>query len=150
MRRPIEFANGVNRCFGCGPENAGGLRLAFFETEDGVELEYSAPEHLAGAPGVVHGGIQATLLDEAMCMTAYAKAGTPVVTGELTVRYLHAAPTETPLLVRGRIAESRGRSYFIDGAILVAGTGEEVARARGRFFVDPSRVGTAAGGGAVD
>lgn len=135
MRRQIWFENDrTGRCFGCGPANPSGLKLTFFETDAGAEVEYVVPADLEGAPGIVHGGIQATLLDEAMCMTAYAKAGTPVVTGELTVRYLHAVPTGTPLLIAGTITETRGRSFFISGSIRLAATGAELTRAQGRFF----------------
>jgi uncharacterized protein (TIGR00369 family) len=135
MRRQITFdADRSGRCFGCGPANPSGLGLRFFETDDGAEVEYVVPADLEGAPGIVHGGIQATLLDEAMCMTAYAKAGTGVVTGELTVRYLHPVPTGTPLVVAGRITETRGRSFFIAGSIRLAAGGEELTRAQGRFF----------------
>jgi uncharacterized protein (TIGR00369 family) len=139
MRRLISFANDRDgRCFGCGARNPQGLHLEFFETEDGAEVAYAVPGHLEGAPGVVHGGIQATLLDEAMCMTAYAKEATGVVTGELTVRYLRAVPTATPLLIRGRITERRAGSFFIEGRICLAATGEELTRARGRFFAMPA------------
>jgi uncharacterized protein (TIGR00369 family) len=134
MRRPLSFDGGLNNCFGCGPENALGLRLRFFETDDGVELDYVVPAHFAGPPGAVHGGIQATLLDEVLCMTAYAKRGTGVVTGELTVRYLRPAPTDTPLVVRGRIVEDLADSFVIAGGIHVAATDDLVARGRGRFF----------------
>jgi len=139
MRRQIWFANDRDGgCYGCGPRNPSGLRLSFFETDAGVEVEYAVPADMRGAPGIVHGGVQATLLDEAMCMTAYAKGGTPVVTGELTVRYLSAVPTETPLLIRGTITETRGRSFFIAGSIVLAASGEELTRAQGRFFAfDP-------------
>ncbi|HEY8513910.1 MAG TPA: PaaI family thioesterase [Candidatus Binatia bacterium] len=136
MRRPIRFdEDRSGTCFGCGSANPSGLHLEFYETEDGVEVEYTAPEVLAGAPGVVHGGIQATLLDEAMCMTAFAKEGTGVVTGELTVRYLRTVPTGKPLVIRGRITERRDRSFFISGSIALAETQEELTRAQGRFFV---------------
>ncbi len=127
-------SDNARTCFGCGPDNPKGLGLRFFETQEGVEVEYSAAEHLGGAPGVVHGGIQATLLDEALCMTAYAKEGAPVVTGELTVRYEGPLPTETPLLIRGKITERRGRSFFAEGEILVAGTTDILTRARARLF----------------
>lgn len=134
MRRPISYGSETNGCFGCSPTNAAGLRLQFFETDEGVEVEYVAPAHLEGAPGVVHGGIQATLLDEALCMTAHAKIGTSVVTGELTIRYVRPVPTATPIIARGRIVERKGNSSFIEGGIYLAATGEELTRARGRFF----------------
>jgi uncharacterized protein (TIGR00369 family) len=138
MRRRVVYANGTNRCFGCGPANPAGLRLSFFETSEGVEVEYSVPSALEGAPGVAHGGIQATLLDETLCMTAYAKWGTSVLTGELTVRYLRPVPTATPLLVRGRLVETKGKSAFIEGAIYLANSTDELTRARGRFFASPT------------
>lgn len=134
MRRPISYENGFNGCFGCSPTNTAGLRLQFFETDDGVEVEYVAPTHLEGPPGIVHGGIQATLLDEALCMTAHAKLGTSVVTGELSIRYVRPVPTGTLIIARGRIVEQKGNSSFIEGGIYLASTGEELTRARGRFF----------------
>jgi acyl-CoA thioesterase FadM len=73
-----------------------------------------------------------------MCMVAYAKAGTGVVTGELTVRYVRPVPTGTPLVVAGRITETRGRSFFIAGTIRLADGGEELTRAQGRFFAAAS------------
>jgi uncharacterized protein (TIGR00369 family) len=135
MRRQIAFPLG--QCFGCSPNNTAGLRLEFWETDDGVEVNYTAPPHLEGPPGIVHGGIQGTLLDETLCMTAFAKRSTGVVTGEMTVRYLRPVPTETPLLVRGRVVEDRDKSFVIEGGIHLAATGEELTRARGRFFARP-------------
>jgi len=134
MRRPIVYRSGVNHCFGCGPTNPAGLRLTFVETDAGVEADYTVPAHLQGATGIVHGGIQATLLDETLCMTAYAKAGTPVFTGELTVRYLRPVPTGIPLRVHGQIVETKSKGWIIEGAITLAETGAALTRARGRFF----------------
>jgi uncharacterized protein (TIGR00369 family) len=135
LRRKIVFDEGrPNTCFGCGSDNPTGLRLEFCETEEGVEVEYSVPTHLQGAPGIAHGGILATIMDEALCMTAYAKLGTPVVTGEITVRYLKPVPVEVALIARGRITETRGSSAFIEGTLSLRSSGQELARARGRFF----------------
>jgi uncharacterized protein (TIGR00369 family) len=138
MRRPIVFhQNRPNTCFGCGNDNPRGLGLTFTETDEGVEVEYAVPRHLEGAPGIAHGGILATVLDEVLCMTSYAKLNTVVVTGELTVRYLKPVPVETPLVARGRITETRGKSSFIEGGIHLASSGELLARGHGRFFAVP-------------
>ena len=38
------------------------------------------------------------------------------------------------LCVRGRVVEDRDSSFIIEGGIHLAATGEELTRARGRFF----------------
>lgn len=135
MRRPVAFTEGENTCFGCGTDNALGLQLRFFETDDGVECDWTAPTHVTGPPGVVHGGIQGTVLDEVLCMAAFAKHGTGVVTGELKLRYRKPVPTGVPLTIDGRILDRDARSYTIAGAIRRTGTTETLTEARGRFFV---------------
>ena len=134
MRRPVVIGDGTGRCFGCGSANPAGLHLEFVETDEGVEAEYAVPSHLEGAPGIVHGGIQGTLLDEVCCMAAYTKRGAPVVTGELTIRYHRPVPTAVPLLVRSRIVDEDARSFTIAGTIQLGATGEPLTEARGRFF----------------
>jgi uncharacterized protein (TIGR00369 family) len=133
-RREIILESEYNACFGCGQKNPAGLRLTFYETEEGVEAEYTVPEQFAGPPGIAHGGIQAAILDETLCVAAFAKAGTQVVTGEMTIRYVRPVPTARPILARARIVDRKDRSFFIEGAIHLAATGEELTRAHGRFF----------------
>ena len=142
MRQPIGYADLNTRCFGCGRSNPAGMQLSFVETDEGVEAAYIVPESYEGAPGLAHGGILATLLDEVMCMTAYAKLGSPVVTGELTIRYERPVPVGEPVVVRGWITETKGRSAFIEGRIRLASQGpEDAAQARGRFFAQAHHAG---------
>ena len=50
-------------CFVCGVENDNGLKMTFYTVGDGiVEAEYVVPERFQGYPGVVHGGIIASML----------------------------------------------------------------------------------------
>jgi len=114
-----------NRCFGCSPHNPGGLRLRFARSGPGaVEARYTAPEGLCGAPGVIHGGIQAALLDEVMGMAAHVdERGADderlhIVTVDFRLRYRRPAPTGRPLLVRGRLVRREGRDYFMAGEIV--------------------------------
>lgn len=139
MRRPLVWDGPPSRCFGCSPANPRGLHLRFLETDDGVEVDYTAPDDMEGAPGILHGGVQATILDEAFCMTVHAKRGHQVLTGELTVRYRRPVPTGTSLLVRGRIVEERRRSFVVEGGIHLAATGEELTRGRAHIFVAPDK-----------
>ena len=63
---PIKQPNS-KMCFICGVENPVGLHLHIYETEPGVvETKYIAPEHFQGYPGVLHGGIVAAILDDAL------------------------------------------------------------------------------------
>jgi uncharacterized protein (TIGR00369 family) len=112
----------ASRCFGCGQDNPHGLRLRFRRVAPGeVEGEYTAAEHQAGAPGVIHGGVQATLLDETLGYAALTvrEPGVPVdiVTVEFSLRYRRPAPTGTPLRLRGRLVRSEGRDVWVAGAI---------------------------------
>ena len=112
------------RCFGCGQANDSGLRLRYRRNgEAEVEAQYTVPEHFRGAEGVVHGGIQATLLDEVMGLAVHAMlAGEDhkIVTAELHVRYRKATPTEVPLLIRGALTRVDGTNLFLSGAIVDA------------------------------
>ncbi len=124
------------RCFGCGQDNDSGLRLRFRRTGEGsVAAEYSVPDHFRGAEGVVHGGIQATLLDEVMGLAVHTMlAGTDhkIVTAELNVRYRKATPTEVPLAIRASLTRVEGTNLFLSAAITDA-SGEVLTEADGRW-----------------
>ncbi|MEM7412309.1 MAG: PaaI family thioesterase [Myxococcota bacterium] len=123
-------------CFGCGHQNAQGLRLVFRVTgPDAVEADYTAPEHFCGAPNVVHGGIQATLLDEVMGIAVHVGSGgdrAEHVTAEMSLRYRRPAHAGRPLRVRARFLRSEGRDFFAEGQILDA-EGEILTRAESRW-----------------
>ena len=58
---------GDNQCFGCSQEREDGLRLTFTRTgERTVECAHAVSNVYRGMKGVVHGGMQALLLDEAV------------------------------------------------------------------------------------
>jgi len=69
-----------------------------------MTTEFVPPKKYQGWKGIVHGGILATLLDEAMTRLAgivYQKA----VTAEMTVRYVAPARIGELLYVRGEIVK---------------------------------------------
>ena len=104
-------------CFVCGLDNPIGLKIVFDEDREGkrVRADLAVPETYRSYPGVVHGGIVATILDETSGRALMAATGDPqdfFVTAKMEMRYRRAAPTETPLVARGwveRMGESRGR-----------------------------------------
>lgn len=133
-----------NTCFGCSPHNERGMQMRFRIVGPGVvESHHTVDEHLAGAPGVVHGGIQAVLLDEAMGVAIHRGGGNDeidVVTAEFKLRYRRPVTTGTPLIVRGTLQRSEGCDFWLEGAILDA-SGERltVAEARWRSIGPRSR-----------
>jgi acyl-coenzyme A thioesterase PaaI-like protein len=124
-----------DRCYGCGQGNASGLRLRFEHRDGSAECVYTAPEHLAGAPGVIHGGAQATMLDEVMGHAIHYGDVDPdldVVTIEFTLRYRRPAPIGKPLTLRGRLVRSEGRDFLVAGEIVAPG-GEVLTSAESRW-----------------
>jgi len=122
-----------SRCFGCGPANPTGLRLEFMLAEDGsVVCLPSVPECFEGPPGYVHGGIIATLLDEAMSKTVRA-TGITAVTGQMEINYLRPVHSATPIRLEGRLLRSEGRKHWTEARILDA-RGRALASAKGLFI----------------
>jgi acyl-coenzyme A thioesterase PaaI-like protein len=115
-------------CFICGLENPIGLKLRIYQTEPGViETSYTAPDHFQGYPGVLHGGIVATILDEISGRAQMGDVAAPrfMFTAKLEVKYRKNVPTGKPLKiigkagrVKGKIAESWAGIYDQDGSLL--------------------------------
>jgi uncharacterized protein (TIGR00369 family) len=124
------------RCFGCGRDNDSGFRLRYRPTGEGsVEVEYAVPDHFRGAEGVVHGGIQATLLDEAMGLavhTRLAKEEHKVVTAELHVRYRKVTPTKVSLTIRASLTRVDGKDLLLT-AVITDANGDVLTEADGRW-----------------
>jgi uncharacterized protein (TIGR00369 family) len=127
--------NPANKCFGCGGDNAGGMKLTF--EQDNVNRKivgrFVLGERYQGGGGMAHGGIIATLLDEAMgkvCRFREVRA----VTAELTVEYLKPVSVTQEIVVEGHEAEQNGRNLFLVGEIRNA-EGLVLARGRGRFVI---------------
>ncbi len=121
-------------CFVCGEKNPDGLKLCIrTDSERGESMaEVLFPEHFQGWAKIVHGGLLATVLDEAMIYAAGAK-GFRCVTGEMTVRFVKPASTGVYHKLKGRFIEEKGRIVLAESALL-DGEGQEVARATGKLF----------------
>ena len=127
------FPFGDGGCFGCSKSNPDGLQLRFFHAGDEVSGSYVVPDRFHGAPGVAHGGIVATILDEFSCAAAVHLAGSRVVTGELTVRYERPCPVEKEIRVSARIvSEEHPRYIEIESAIHL--DGQRLVKGVGKFF----------------
>jgi acyl-coenzyme A thioesterase PaaI-like protein len=109
-------------CWGCG-DNPTGLHLPQPAAEGLTEYEtyLTFDERHQGGPGIVHGGIVAGALDEAVGLLATWYAF-PSVTARIFVRYRRPVPINTELLLRASIDDAHGRRLHITGKL---GDGDE-------------------------
>jgi uncharacterized protein (TIGR00369 family) len=129
-----------NFCFGCGKDNADGMRLRFTLDEEHRRFvcRFKLSKRYVGPPGHAHGGVIATILDEAMGKVNKLRH-VIALTSEMTVNYLKPVPLGQPLLAIGRERYVRGRVHVNEGEI-VNEDGVVLARSRGKFIaIDPHK-----------
>jgi acyl-coenzyme A thioesterase PaaI-like protein len=119
-------------CFGCGSRNPQGLHLSF-QLEDGRATAEFTPQAVhQGFPGLMHGGLVTTMLDEAM---GWATAGQGIwaVTARMHVRFREPVPLSQPLTVSAAIEEDRQRWLKVRSEVRSA-TGRVLAEADSIFM----------------
>ena len=122
-----------NRCFGCGQANASGLQLEFLLAEDGSVVSLpTITDSFEGPHGYLHGGVIATLLDEAMSKAVRAR-GLMAMTRQMEVEYLLPVPSATPIRIEGHMVRSEGRKHWAEARILNA-KGSVLATGKGLFI----------------
>jgi uncharacterized protein (TIGR00369 family) len=110
-----------DHCFICGRKNPHGLYMTFYDNgENEVYSEYSVSENYQSYPGIVHGGIIASMLDEAVGRVAMIDDHHHfMMTVRLEVKYRRPVPTETPIKIVGRIVKLDGRRGKAVGEIIL-------------------------------
>ena len=131
IRNPFAGVEGYH-CFGCDPESPVGLKLEFFVEGNELVMHWRPQPQFEGYPGVIHGGIQATLADEAAAWYVY--------TREMSIRY--AAPARTqdgPFTVRasGALRDERSADVHVQ---LYNAAGEVCTEADCDYVVFPEPV----------
>jgi len=120
------------RCFACGPDNELGLRLKFEYGPQSARCVTTIEPRYAGWVDMLHGGIVATLLDEAMAHAAIA-AGVRAVTARMEIRFHRPAPVGVPLELHGAIERRRGK--VLDATATIRDrAGTLYAQGRSRFI----------------
>src|SRR6266496_5834160 len=123
-----------NYCFACGQNNPDGMRLKFILDEERQTFicRFRLGKRYTGPPGHCHGGIIATILDEAMGKVNKLRH-VVALTSQITVNYLKPVPLNKPLRVESREVRVRGRQH-INMAEILNQKGEVLARGRGLFI----------------
>jgi uncharacterized protein (TIGR00369 family) len=138
-----------NQCFVCGPDNANGMNLKFtFDKKRQMFVcRFRLDERYTGPPGHSHGGIIATILDEAMGKVNKLRE-VIALTKQMTIDYLRTVPLNQPLRVESREVSVQGRRHVNMGEIMNQ-KGEVLARGRALFIaIDPEMFVKFVNGGA--
>ncbi len=124
-----ERPNPAKLCFACGEDNARGLHMHFSTEDERAVATFSIPDYMQGFPGHAHGGVVATMLDEAMGWAVYGQ-GIWAMTAKFTVRFRDSIPRDEELAVAGWVTRDRGRFLELraelrtsDGALLAEADG---------------------------
>ena len=103
IKNPYARLDGYN-CFGCSPDNPFGLKMQFREEGEYLFSEWDPAKNYEGWLNVVHGGIQATMMDEIASWVVFVKAGTAGVTRSMDIKYkkpVHV--TEGKITIRAKL-----------------------------------------------
>ena len=124
-----------NHCFGCGAANTRGMQLAFDQDDEKRRIvgRFRLGKEYEGGSGYVHGGIIATLMDEAMGKVNRFREA-PAVTAELNVEYHRPVPVDAWIQVEAFETRHEGRNLHHECEIRNE-AGKLLARGRGRFVV---------------
>ena len=130
-----------NFCFVCGLDNRDGMRLKFILDEERQTFvcRFRLGKRYTGPPGHCHGGIIATILDDAMGKVNKLHH-VVALTREMTVEYIKPVPLYQPLRVEGREVKVRGRTH-VNVAEILNEKNEVLARSKGIFIaIDPEKM----------
>ncbi len=126
-------------CFGCGEDNDAGLKMRFTPAEDGSICEFEVPERFQSWRGMVHGGLVALMLDEAVGWAAW-HAGHPGLTGRLEVRYRRPLSIGQRVRVVGRVDRLRRSLVYAAATIDRVSDGERIAEATATLMAVPAEL----------
>jgi acyl-coenzyme A thioesterase PaaI-like protein len=129
-----QYEEGFQVCFGCGAQNERGLQIKSRRADGGVRAEFRPDPAYQAIPGVVYGGLIASLIDCHGIATGAAhfqdRDGLDrpprCVTGSLHVDYrkptpMPAGPGDPPLVLEGRVVEASERKAVVDVTLSVNG-----------------------------
>ena len=125
-------------CFGCGPANTEGLRLASFPDGDGVVARWTPQRHHNAYRGILCGGVIGTLLDchtgaalawalcrregfDAVDPLPYPFDASPWVTAGYSVQLRRATPVDAEVTLRGRVLEFDADQATVEASLEAGG-----------------------------
>ena len=123
--------------FGCSPNNPIGLRMEFVEEGEEIVCVWDPGEHYQGFHDVLHGGIQATMMDEIASWVVFMKLDTGGVT--YSINSLYRKPvliSRGSVTLRAKLSEHKRRIASIE-VHLFDGDGLKCSEGNVEYFVLP-------------
>ena len=110
-------------CFGCCPTNPIGTQMRFFEDGEDIISIWKPTQNHQSWMNTLHGGIQATLLDEAAGWLISRKFQTSGMTTNLNIKYKRPIPTTegTKVEIRAHIREMKRSFALMEASITCNG-----------------------------
>jgi acyl-coenzyme A thioesterase PaaI-like protein len=121
-------------CFGCAPRHPFGLKLRFFTAQGwALATTWEATSGYENYPGMIHGGVLTTILDELAGQAVFRELGHMPVSLDARLRWLKAAKVGMRLTAAARIA-SRHDGFARVETFLFREDGKVAARMSGLYF----------------
>lgn len=119
-------------CFICGKANPIGLKVDFDVDREGLKIRglFTPRQEHEGYKGIMHGGLVAALLDEAMVKLLW-EVGIPAVSAALDIRLARPAKVGEPISISGWVDSLKGR-LVLAAARVEDAEGNLVAEAKAR------------------
>lgn len=125
----LERRSDYQGCFGCGKDNPYGLKLACEWDGKAGRAEFIPTEVYQGWPGLLHGGITACIMDEAMGFAASSEIGL-CVTARMQIDLKKPALVGQKLIITSSVKRKSKKLVYTtatisleDGTLVAQGTG---------------------------
>ncbi|HEY7536052.1 MAG TPA: PaaI family thioesterase [Thermodesulfobacteriota bacterium] len=104
------------QCFGCDPMNDCGLKIKIFANDETGEVftRIKTDDHFSGFPGILHGGIQCTLIDEIAFWVMFDRVKKIGVTANIQIDFFKTINSSLLLEVRGIVDNIRENTGLVD------------------------------------
>jgi len=123
-------------CFGCGGEQPHGLHLEA-RAQEGVRVtaEFTVKAAHQGAPGLAHGGVLASALDETLGSLNWLLR-VIAVTGKLETDFVRPVPVDTVLHLDAEVTAVAGRKIYSTAIGRIGGPDGPVAVRASALFIE--------------
>ncbi len=124
-------------CFGCSPTNPSGLHMEFFKEGDELVCKWDPKEHFQGFHDILHGGVQATMMDEIASWVVFVMLDTAGVTYQLNTRFRKPVMISKGIItVRATLLRQQKRIAEIEARLF---DGENIlcAESKANYYIFP-------------